>query len=300
MLVNASVLSAVFLNLRTDFNKAFQSAPSQWGKVAMKVPSGSSQNDYKWLSSFPKMRRWLGDKHIKNLAAFSYTIVNDDWEATIEVDRNAIEDDNLGIYGPQAQMAGFAAAQLPDELVFATINAGDTSLCFDGHPFFSEDHLVGNDAVSNIGDFALDAETLVDAQASYGAARAAMQSLVDEEGRPLGVAPNVLLVPPALEDTARVLMTAERFGDTPNPYRNTAEVVVSPWLTSSSRWFLLDCAKPVRPFIYQERKAPTFVQQTGMDNDDVFNRHAFKYGAEARAAAGYGFWQLAYGSTGAG
>ena len=57
MLVNASVLSAVFLNLRTDFNKAFQAAPSQWTKVAMKVPSGTSQNDYKWLSAFPKMRR---------------------------------------------------------------------------------------------------------------------------------------------------------------------------------------------------------------------------------------------------
>ncbi|MBM9968647.1 Mu-like prophage major head subunit gpT family protein, partial [Pseudomonas aeruginosa] len=25
-----------------------------------------------------------------------------------------------------------------------------------------------------------------------------------------------------------------------------------------------------------------------------------KFGAEARAAAGYGFWQLAYGSTGTG
>ena len=296
MIVNASIMSAVFTNLRTDFNQAFAAAPSQWAKVAMKVPSGSSQNDYKWLSAFPKMRRWVGDKHVKNLAAFSYTIVNDDWEATVEVDRNHVEDDTLGIYGPQAQMAGFAAAQLPDELVFTLVNAAATNLCYDGKAFFAADHPVGSSAVSNTDTNLLQADDLSNAQASYGAARTAMQSFADDEGRPLGVTPNVLLVPPALEDTARILMTAERLGDYPNPYRNTAEVVVSPWLTVATNWFLLDCTKPVRPFIYQERKAPTFVQQVGLDNDDVFNRRSFKYGAEARAAAGYGFWQLAYGN----
>lgn len=300
MLVNASVLSAVFLNLRTDFNKAFQAAPSQWTKVAMKVPSGTSQNDYKWLSAFPKMRRWIGDKQIKNLAAFSYTIVNNDWEVTIEVDRNHIEDDTLGIYGPQAQMAGFSAAQLPDEIVFALLDGAFSNLCYDGKAFCADDHPVGTSVVDNKGTAALQADTLAHAAASYGAARIALRKMKDDEGRPLDVDPNLLVVPPALGDTAQILLTAERFGDDPNPYRGTAEVVVSPRLTSDTAWFLLDTRKPVKPLIYQERKAPVFVQQTGMDNDDVFNRRVFKYGAEARAAGGYGFWQLAYGSTGGG
>ncbi|MCG9087366.1 Mu-like prophage major head subunit gpT family protein, partial [Laribacter hongkongensis] len=82
------------------------------------------------------------------------------------------------------------------------------------------------------------------------------------------------------------------------PYRNTATVVVAPWLTSDTAWFLLDTSKPVKPFIYQEREKPVFVQQTDPQADDVFNRKKFKFGAEARAAGGYGFWQLAYGSTG--
>ena len=300
MLVNASVLSAVFLNLRTDFNKAFQAAPSQWTKVAMKVPSGTSQNDYKWLSAFPKMRRWIGDKQIKNLAAFSYTIVNNDWEVTIEVDRNHIEDDTLGIYGPQAQMAGFSAAQLPDEIVFALLDGAFSNLCYDGKAFCADDHPVGTSVVDNKGTAALQADTLAHAAASYGAARIALRKMKDDEGRPLDVDPNLLVVPPALGDTAQILLTAERFGDDPNPYRGTAEVVVSPRLTSDTAWFLLDTRKPVKPLIYQERKAPVFVQQTGMDNDDVFNRRVFKYGAEARAAGGYGFWQLAYSSTGGG
>ena len=48
------------------------------------------------------------------------------------------------------------------------------------------------------------------------------------------------------------------------------------------------------------RKAPVFVEQTDPQADDVFSRKKFKFGAEARAAAGYGFWQMAYGSTGEG
>ncbi|ECF3845340.1 head protein, partial [Salmonella enterica subsp. enterica serovar Glostrup] len=51
-------------------------------------------------------------------------------------------------------------------------------------------------------------------------------------------------------------------------------------------------------FIYQERKAPNLVEQTDPEADDVFMRRKYKFGAEARAAGGYGFWQLAFGSTG--
>ncbi|NCB09250.1 MAG: hypothetical protein EOM73_13930 [Bacteroidia bacterium] len=54
----------------------------------------------------------------------------------------------------------------------------------------------------------------------------------------------------------------------------------------------------IKPFVLQTRKAPTFVSQTSMENDDVFNRREYKFGAEARAAGAYGFWQLSVGSTG--
>lgn len=299
MLINKQTLSAIFLNLKTTFNNAFAAAPTQWEKVAMEVPSTGKQNDYAWLKNFPKMRKWIGEKAVKALEASKYSVVNDDFEATVEVDRNDIEDDQLGIYKPQAQMAGFSAAQLPDELVFAAVDGGFTNECYDGQYFFDTDHPVGKGLVSNKGSKALDCSTLAKAQASYGAARTAMGKFKDDEGRPLNIRPNILLVPPALEDTSNLLMSVDKLEDgKPNPYKGTAIVVVAPWLSSDTAWFLLDTTKPVRPFIYQPRKRPVFVEQTSMENDDVFNRRKYKFGAEARAAAGYGFWQLAYGSTG--
>lgn len=300
MLINKAALVAVFLSLKTTFNKAFEAAPSTWQKIAMEVPSTSGQNDYSWLSNFPKMRRWIGAKVVKALEAYKYVVANEDFEATVEVDRNHIEDDQLGIYLPQAQMAGFSAAQLPDELVYEAVNGGFTKLCYDGQYFFDTDHPVAGTSVSNTSTAVLSNATLALAQAGYGAARTAMKKFKDEDGRSLNISPNVLLVGAALEDTARMLLTNDKLADDkPNPYKGTAELVVDTRIQSDTAWFLLDTSKPVKPFVYQPRKKPVFVSQTNPDAEDVFNLKKYKFGAEARAAAGYGFWQLAFGSTGA-
>ncbi len=301
MLVNKATLVGVFTNLKTTFNKAFDAAPVMWPKIAMLVPSTSQQNDYSWLSRFPKMRKWIGEKFIKSLSAQSYTISNDDWEATVEVDRNHIEDDILGIYGPMAQEAGFSAKQLPDEIVMDLVNGGFANLAYDGQFFYDTDHPVGDPAVSvsNKGTVQLKADTLANAQASIGAGRTAIRKFKDDEGRPLNLVPDTLLVPPALEDTANTLMTVDRLEDgKPNPYKGIMKVEVDGRLTSDTAWFLLVTSRPVKPFIYQERKKPVFVEQTESNNDDVFNKKKFKYGAEARAAGGYSFWQLAWASDG--
>lgn len=306
MIVNRENINAVFITLKTLYNNAFAAAPSNWEKIAMKVPSTSGQNDYAWLSKFPKMIKWVGEKAVKSLEAFKYTIVNEDYEATVEVDRNDFEDDNIGIYAPQAQMAGESAKQLPDEIIFALVNKAFTEKCYDGQYFIDVDHPVKNEdgttgSVSNKGTAALSIATLALAQASLGAADTAMMEFKDDEGRPLGVIPDTLLVPPALKQIANALMTTDRLEDgKPNPFKDAYTVVVDGRLKSKTAWFLLDTKKAVKPFIYQERKAPVFVQQTDMNADDVFSRKKYKFGAEARAAGGFGFWQTAYGSTGLG
>ena len=237
----------------------------------MKVPSTSGENQYNWLSMFPKMRKWIDEKKIKVLEAFKYTIVNDDFEATVEVDRNDIEDDNLGIYAPQAQMAGYSAKQLPDEIIADLKNNAFVNQCYDGQYFYDTDHPVGDgdggeNSIANKSTKPLSNADLAAAKAGYGAARAAIMAFTDDEGRPLGLKPDVLEVPPALETTARMLLGDDKLADgKPNPYKGTATPIVNPWLTSDTAWFLHVTNMPVKPFIYQERKAPVFVQQTDMN-----------------------------------
>jgi phage major head subunit gpT-like protein len=200
-----------------------------------------------------------------------------------------------------AQGAGYSSKQWPDEMVAEVINGAFTKECFDEQYFVDTDHPVADSTVSNKGTAALSISTLALAQASYGAGRIAMMSFTDKEGRPLGVIPNILMTGPALADTAHALLTVDRLEDgKPNPYKGTAELVIFPWITSTTAWFLLDTTKPVKPFIFQQRKAPVFVSLTDINTDSVFNNKKFKFGAEARGASGYGFWQTCYGSTGLG
>ncbi|HAV3836671.1 Mu-like prophage major head subunit gpT family protein [Acinetobacter baumannii] len=299
MNVNGANLNAIFLNLSKVFNQTFNEVEVEYPAIAMVVPSNGAYVDYRWLANFPQMKEWIGKKHITKLAEYDYVIRNKDFAATIEVRRNDIEDDQMGIYKPQAESAAWSAKQHPDELVFEAVNKAFTAKCYDGQPMISGSHKVGKLTFSNKGTKKLSIASLEAARASYGVARTTMMKFKDESGRPLNVKPNILLVPPAQEDVANALMTVDRLEDgKPNPYKGTAKVQVSTRLTDDDAWFLLDNTKPVKPFVYQVRKKPVFVSQTNMDSPSVFMEGVFYFGAEARGAAGYGFWQTIYGSTG--
>lgn len=298
MLINRQSLNAVFTNLNTLFNKAFDVAESTWDKTAMLVPSNTAREDYAWLGLFPSLKEWVDEKTVKSLAAHDYSIKNKDWESTVAVRRNDIEDDNLGLYGPLAQDAGSSAKVWPDQLVSELKFKAFTGLCYDGQYFYDTDHPVGNAVVSNKLTAPLSWATLAAAEASLGAARTMIQTFKDAEGRPMGLVPGLLEVPPALETAARMLVESDKLADeTPNPYKGTVQLLVNPWLKSDKQWFLHVTNRPLKPYIFQQRKAPVFVSQTDMDSDDVFMRAIYKYGAEARGNVGYGLWQLSVGSN---
>jgi len=50
--------------------------------------------------------------------------------------------------------------------------------------------------------------------------------------------------------------------------------------------------------IFQKRKAIKMTSLTKDDDQNVFLRDEFVWGADGRSNAGYGFWQMAYGSDG--
>lgn len=114
-----------------------------------------------------------------------------------------------------------------------------------GNVFWKDEYIYGVRARSNAGfglwqlAYASKAELTAEA---YEAARAAMMDLRGDEGRPLGIRPNVLVVPTALEGAAmRLLNNGTRIvtvGEAPNPqvvavqneWAGTAKPLVSPWL----------------------------------------------------------------------
>ena len=238
------------------------------------------------------MREWVGDREIQNLTDSDYTIKNKNFELTIGVDRDAIEDDTIGLYTPSIEMLAQSAAQHPDKLIFELLAKGFTAKCYDGVAFFSDAHKVGNKTVSNKGTAQLSLE-------AYIAARAGMMSLTNGKGQALGLIPDTLVVPPALEAKARDILVADFINGSRNTMQGTAKPLVVPQLAGNdSAWFLLSTSRPLKPLIYQERKKAKFVSLTAETDSNVFMKRTFIYGAESRGNAGFGFWQMAYGSDG--
>jgi phage major head subunit gpT-like protein len=146
--------------LNTGFNAAFKTgidgAKSAYKQVAMVAKSGTASNTYGWLGTFPKMREWLGPRLINSLTTHDYVVKNKPFESTISIDRDAVEDDQYGVYSPILIEMGRMAGEHPDEMVFSLLKDGFTTTCFDGQYFFDTDHPVQTDdntviSVSNTG-----------------------------------------------------------------------------------------------------------------------------------------------------
>ena len=218
MIINQASLGAIYKSFSAIFNESFKGIKPTFESVAMVVPSSVRENTYAWLGAFPRMREWVGDRQIKNLELQSYNIANKDWETTIEVDRNDVMDDAIGVYNPIISELGRAAAVHPDELVFGLLRDGFGATCYDGQYFFDTDHPVGDSTASNSGG------------------------------------------------------------------------------GSGAAWFLLDTTRALKPLIFQSRRQVEFVAKDRPDDEHVFMKKKYIYGVDRRDNAGYGLWQLAYGS----
>lgn len=217
LVVNSASLSTLYKAFNTAFTNGFGGAPMTYERIATVVPSSTSEENYGWLGEFPDLREWVGDRSVKSLAASGYQIVNKDYEASVAVPRNSIDDDRYGIFGKIFEAMGYAAATHPEKLVYNLLKVGNATLCFDGQYFFDTDHPVGAGVVSNY-------------DATGGG----------------------------------------------NP------------------WFLLDTTRPLKPLIFQKRQDYKLTSMQKEDDEAVWMRKEFRYGVDARANVGFGFWQMAY------
>ena len=304
MLSKSEISPLLQAGLRADFNRAYSAAMSElvYGRIATVVSTDRSVQRYGWLGEVPTMREFIDERQPAGLRVHEYSIEDSVWESSIAVDRRAIEDDQLGAIRLRVQGLGREAAQHKDRTVMGLITSGFTDLCYDGSALFSADHSEGSSGTqSNIGSAALAGEALQ-------AAIAAMMSIKNDRGTPMGVRPDVLLVGPQLMFAARELLQSTvvvEKGDTlRTPYANVLkglmDLVVSPDITDTS-WYLLDTSRPMRGVILQERSdvpVELVALEDASRNDSVFLRDQYLFGVRSRFGAGYGLWQTIWGSTG--
>lgn len=309
-ITRADIPNLLTSGLRTEFMKGYETPmPDIYKQVCMEVPSGKDQEIYAWLGSTPKMSEWISERQLKGMLEHTFTIVNKDYEASIEVDRNALEDDQYGQIQLRAQQLGMEARRFYDERLATVIEAN--GICYDGQNFFDTDHSEGDSGTQSNSPAASSTYTIDSAGDFLEVLKlvsSALAQFKDDKGKHYGARPTAVMVPTSLEWQAKEAFDPMFRGGGETSETNWAKgavsIIVNPFLTNDSNpgysaVYWLDLSKPVKPFIFQNRKAPEFVALDKPDSYELFMRKRIIYGVDSRFNMGFGDWKLAYKTQGA-
>ena len=324
MVITQATLNALRRTFDRLFQTGIQSAASEWKKVATRVPSGSAQNIYGWLMKFPQMREWPkgSRRQLRDIAEKAYALANRKFESTVPVEREDIEDDNLGLYRPLVEATGQEALDHVDRGVFGVLDNGYRTTCFDGKAFFAADHprytkVDGtgvNEPESNLikGELEVVEPTgktsAGDLTIVGGGARKAVGGTFRIKCVKAGASRTAAKFRLAYDDEeyggADLTLSAGKYeipdgGGVKVAFTDAAYVKDEEWTFKPkyAPWYLLHTRSVLRPLIYQDRDAAKIEVVMNPQNDTVFHADQYLYGVRARRAFGVAFWQMAVCST---
>lgn len=293
----ARVINSIVLekSLRTIFMVAYNALenPAEIMPFITQTTSNSNKEKYGWLGEAPQMSEWIDERKLKALNDFDYEIPNKDYEATLSVSRNDLDDDQMsGIRTRISDLATKARVSHPRKQFYNLIANGEVDLCYDGQPFFSASHEEGESGIqSNIvtGTGVSFAELVAD----LDSCESRLLSFKDDIGEPrnegdimMGVVCSELLKP-----KFRSLNTLDYIATgVDNPYKGRiSSIVSSSRLSDKNDFYVADLSMGVKPIIWQARQAVTF-EALERGSHDSFMRKTNYYGVDSREGWGYGLW----------
>jgi len=221
----------------------------------------SSESDSEYFHSFGSISptAWDDLKNSGKVASvgfdngFKTTFQHTTFAVELPVQRELIEDNKYAQAADYAGQLGDSAA-LKRELDAASVfNACTTGVGGDGVPLCSDSHPLGPNK-TGVQD---NLDSLVLSSANLETVRLKMMAVTDDVGELAGVIPDLLLVPPALESTAKIITQSPGkpgvADNDINPLQGQFRYLVWPYLTSATQWFLIDSIKMRQSLIWFDR-----------------------------------------------
>jgi phage major head subunit gpT-like protein len=305
-----AAINRVFQEFNTALLAAFQNATTACDAYAMEVPSSARSTMHAWLVDQAMPREWKGKRVLNSMGARYWEVINRNWELSYGFEVNQILDDLEGLVTAALMRArgdGVKWARAKDQLCAAALEAGVSSLCFDGQFFFDTDHPVDQEGLTS-GTYV---NMFTNAPLGFGTfdqAVTQMHSFKLEDGSPM-VPPGTklhLIHPPGLRLKANQICKQASLtpaaayglygtsGPSDNPFVNMAEPIENAWLTNAADWYLTaeDAGGVIKPIMFQRRQDVQTDEQ-GVGSALYFDEKKVAIGMDARYEASYTFPQLA-------
>ncbi len=297
-MLDRAKVEAAFVVFSTVFDMKLKNTPVIYDRIATVIPGVSERVEFKWLGTFPSMKRWVGDRALQKLRGESQTLTTEWWANGIEVDVDDLNNEaKLGMIPKRInQMATAAARRMDDQVAQYYVNgfSGTLGLTYDGQFLFDTDHTAAGNGLG-IPQSNLQTGTLN--SANFNAALQAALLFVDDEGEPINTGMNFVLAGPRKQLEARQLLKAEfQAGGATNIDAGMANWLIAPRITGT-QWFLLT-EDEIKAVLLGIEVAPAFAAADNPEATEMFMRRNALYGAHTKFGLCYGMWQAAIGSTG--
>lgn len=218
------------------------------------------------------------------------------WDATwahtefakgFQIERKLFDDNLYGVMNDRATDLGRSAFRTRETKAALLFNNAATDVGYDGVALISASHpLSPTNASVQSNSFALALSA-----ANLSTVRQGMRAWTDDRGNLANVQPDLLLVPPELEETAwKIVQTPSIYEPgsanlTGGFHRNRYSVVVWDYLTDADRWFLID-SRLMKRFLKWYDRVPLEFGQT-----EDFDTFVAKYRAYMRFSYGFSNWR---------
>lgn len=294
------------------FYEQLELTGTSWAdQLSFKVESDQESESYNWLGQVPAMREWKGGRHAKGLRESGITIVNKEFEATLEVAVADLRRDKTGQILTRVRELAYRASDHHAYLLSQLIAQAEVAVCYDGQYFFDTDHSEG-DSGSQSNKIEIDISAVpagthgnVNAPSVGEMNHAIMKGvetiygLKDDQGEPINTsAQNFLVMVPTpfwATGVAAVKNDTISQGDT-NSIRNLVmdgmniQVVMNPRMSWADQFAVFRTDGITKPFIKQE-EVPVTVSAIAEDSELEFSKNLHQYGIYASGNVGYGMWQ---------
>jgi len=292
------VSSDLLAGLRTNFQAILMQALGDKAntledvmKIASKLVSTTEKESYNWFGITPPMSEWKDKRTLRGLRPFNYELTNKDWESTLEVARNAILDDKLGMIPGRIRSLAGAYYRAVIREVFSQLDAGATLLGYDGTAFFADTRVIGGSG--NIDNLLSGAYSGSEAEirTALSLAISSMATYQDDWGEPLNLQPDTIVCAPKM----KLLILQALSPGVSGVIRPEAaiikpeRVIANPWIDADTDdWYVLCTTEEIKPIMWQSRQDPQFTSLDKVTDQDAFMAKVFYYGVDARFVTGYG------------
>jgi phage major head subunit gpT-like protein len=294
-MISGNVPQHLVVAARTGFLTTAVPPVPAYAPIAATIDMTAKSIDLVDLGGAPMPLRNRGKMQVQDFIEKKLTVTPLDWDITVFISHNAVQDDQTGELDRKVRSAGDNFQRHIAQQAFQALNDGDATTNFgpgyDGKAFFANDH-VDKGAAYQTNQDNLDANAL--SLANFTTSYVKAQKTRDDQGNFTQYNYDLLVVSPDLAGVAHQITRVPGGSDDPakaNQYAGVVKHIAVPQLDTTA-WILVASNENVKPIIIAMREKPN-LQSAWFDPEAPDGgRYYFKF--YARYNHFYGDWRLAF------